>query len=851
MNQLQQDAVDRFEKEVDLKFQLYNSLFLSLPFHGIEKTGAFLTLFSQACEAGFAEGRTAIEIVDSFFSESTTARSEKERIDLMFRLVQYVERQVVLFDALEDASFRRLHDLKGPGTLKNLETEIVRNGLPDKGTNFYDFCVRLVLTAHPTQFYPGSVLGIINDLADAIEANDASEVRLLMRQLGRTPFFKKEKPTPFDEAESLIWYLEHVFYPASGQAISEYRRISDDHREGPLVKMGFWSGGDRDGNPFVTVKTTRKVAAALRMAIFRCYYEDVRRLKRRLTFEGLEEPLEELQQRVYECAFDADPAEQLSSGELRDFLNSIIDVLHSEHHGLFAELVEELTDKVEVFGTHFATLDIRQDSSVHETLFERVASVTELLPGDFNSRDEDGKIEALIGIGEAGKGLDLGDDLLNDTLENVRAVREIQAVNGEEACNRYIISHSQEARHVIDVYALFLMCGWKVEDLSIDIVPLFESVEDLQNAASVMKKLYSLAAYRTHLSARGDSQTIMLGFSDGTKDGGYLMANYGIYRAKHELTEVSREFGIDVIFFDGRGGPPARGGGKTQRFYSSMGSEISNKAIELTVQGQTVTSNFGSIDAARYNIEQLIHAGVYRAVSGDERTTFEGDEELLVSELADSSFEAYSDLKSDPDFIGYLRDVTPLTFYSRTNIGSRPAKRGGPGSELSLDSLRAIPFVGAWSQIKQNVPGYYGVGSALKRMDEAGRLDEVSSLYANNAFFRALVDNCEMALQKTFFPLTAHLAEDPGYGDMWRKIKREHDLSIEYLKRITGTDTFMDKSPVARQSVMLREKIVRPLATIQQFALDRLRKGSDSSDAYEKLVIRCSFGIINAGRNSA
>ncbi|REJ79458.1 MAG: phosphoenolpyruvate carboxylase [Acidobacteria bacterium] len=851
MNQLQQDAADRFESEVDLKFQLYNSLFLSLPFHGIEKTGALLALFSQACEAGFSRGQTAIEIVDTFFSENTTAVTEEERIDLMFRLVQYVERQVVLFDALEDASFRKLHDLNGPGTLNHLETEIARRGLPSSGSNFYDFCVRLVLTAHPTQFYPGSVLGIINDLADAIEENDVSQVRILLRQLGRTPFFKKEKPTPFDEAESLIWYLENVFYAAVGNAVSDFRVASDKRHDGALVRMGFWSGGDRDGNPFVTVETTRSVAAALRKAIFRCYHGEIRKLKRRLTFEGLEELIGSVEARIYHNAFSEDPQDPVTTDEIVDVLSNLATVLKKEHDCLFVEMVEEMIDKVAVFKTHFATLDIRQDSSVHEELFRAVSERSELLDESFFVLDEDSKISALLAIGKAEDDLSLGSDLLDDTLSNVLAVREIQEANGEQACNRYIISHTRTALHVIEVYGLFRLSGWEPEELSIDIVPLFETVEDLQNAASVMRKLYSLPEYRSHLARRGDTQTIMLGFSDGTKDGGYLMANYGIYRAKRELTEVSREFGVEAVFFDGRGGPPARGGGKTHRFYSSMGSEIANKEIQLTIQGQTVTSNFGSVDAAQYNLEQMIHAGVFRAVSGDDRTTFQGSEEELLRELADASFAAYSELKNDPAFLGYLQDVTPLSFYARTNIGSRPAKRGGASAVLSLDSLRAIPFVGAWSQIKQNVPGYYGVGSAFRSMDEAGRLGEVRRLYERNSFFKALLDNCEMALQKTFFPLTAHLASDRDYGTLWKNIKEEHDLLVGYLKEITGRETFMDRSPVARRSVILREKIVRPLATIQQYALNRLRDGTDRTDAYEKLIIRCSFGLINAGRNSA
>jgi phosphoenolpyruvate carboxylase len=846
----QRDAAERFGSEIQLKFQLYNSLFLSLPFRGIEKTGALLSLFSQACDAGFEDGYDPISIINGFFEENTKESSESEKIDLLFRFVQYAERQVVLFDALEDAAFARLHDLQGPGTLKQLEREVAKNNerfeLLERAENFR---VRLVLTAHPTQFYPGSVLAIINDLSGAIELNDVMQVRLLLQQLGRTPFLKKEKPTPFDEAESLIWYLENVFYGAIGEIGSEFSRAFDD--EYPLVKIGFWSGGDRDGNPFVTKETTAKTARALRRAIFRNYYSDIRKLRRRLTFEGVEEVLEFLEERVYAAAFGDNDEPTLSSEDLLFNLVALVQVIQIEHNGLFLDMVTDLANKVAAFGTHFASLDIRQDSSVHAALFEKLAEDTDLLPADWRSSGEDEKIAALLRLRSMPDGFSFGDETLDDTIANLRTVRDIQKANGVEGCHRYIISHSQSAAHVIEVMGLFALAGWDISELPIDVVPLFETVDDLRNAPDVMRKLYAIQEYRQHLSRRGDLQTIMLGFSDGTKDGGYLMANYGIYRAKHELTEAALEFGIDVVFFDGRGGPPARGGGKTHRFYASMGTEISAREIQLTIQGQTVSSNFGTVDAARYNIEQMVHAGLYGAVRMAGETTFREGQEDLVKEMAEASFRAYSDLKSDPAFLDYLEKASPLNFYTRTNIGSRPAKRGGADTKLSLDSLRAIPFVGAWSQMKQNVPGFYGVGTALEELSKEGRLGEATELYACNRFFKALIDNCEMALEKTFLPLTSHLEGDPEFSGIWKKIRDEYDLCCAHLQTITGTETFMDDFPIAKQSVLMRERIVRPLAAIQQYGLERIRKGEGDRAAFEKLVMRCSFGIINAGRNSA
>ena len=210
---------------------------------------------------------------------------------LLFRFVQYAERQVVLFDALEDAAFREVHDMNGVGTLKHLESEVIQENNQDElAEKLKDFYVWLVLTAHPTQFYPGPVLGIINDLSKALAENNANQVNILLQQLGKTPFFKKQKPTPYDEAVSLIWYLENVFYAAAGRIVSTLKTQFPDscQQRSSSDQMGFWPGGDRDGNPFVTADTTLQVAEALRGSIIKCYYLEVRRLKRRLTFEGVE-----------------------------------------------------------------------------------------------------------------------------------------------------------------------------------------------------------------------------------------------------------------------------------------------------------------------------------------------------------------------------------------------------------------------------------------------------------------------------------------------------------------------------------------------------------------------------------
>jgi len=852
-------ALQQFKNLVGIKFQLYNSLFTSLPFHRIEKTGIWLSVLQSDCEEGYRKKQSPVDIIDEFFKKYTSYPREQDRLDLMFRFVQYVERQVVLFDALEDAAFRDVNDMSGAGTIKQLETEVVL-GKKEKqlGDKLEDFSVRMVLTAHPTQFYPGSVLGIINDLARAIAENSVNQINMYLQQLGKTAFFKKQKPTPYDEAVSLIWYLENIFYQAAGRILSQLKNQFPEsvHSANPVIQMGFWPGGDRDGNPFVTTDTTLKVADALRGSVIKCYYLDVRRMRRRLTFEGVENMLLELEKKLYNNIFIPGQRTDLTQEEILDTLQNVKQTLIYQHNGLFVSLVNGLINRVELFGLHFASLDIRQDSSVHGRVLDYLAEHTQILPDEYPAMSVKDKCICLMSLKTTMPQTELADPLVRDTMDSIRAIRDIQQYNGPSGCERYIISQCNSELNILEVLSLFVLAGWDKDDVKVDIVPLFETVEDLQHAAKVMQALYESDVYSRHLDKRKKKQTIMLGFSDGTKDGGYLMANYSIYKAKEELTAISRKFDVDVVFFDGRGGPPARGGGKTHKFYSSLGSNIANQEIQLTIQGQTVSSNFGTVDAAQYNIEQLIHAGISNDLFSDNSATLDVQEETVLQYLANRSFDAYTELKNHPYFLEYLDHASPLRFYAETNIGSRPAKRGASG-RLNLKDLRAIPFVGAWSQLKQNVTGYYGVGTAIRKLEQAGRFAEVQQLYRNSAFFKALMDNCEMAMKKCYFPLTAFLSSHPTYGEIWNMIHSEYELTKRYLTQLSGKPELMADYPVEQLSVQMRERIVLPLITIQQYAMTRIRQfdeqlvQSPMKPVYEKLVMRCSFGIINAGRNSA
>ena len=853
----------RFDQNILTKYQIYNSIFITLPFDDISNTGVMMPLLKSECESGFQKGLTPVQIIDNFFVKYQGDSDEKGKIDLLFKFIQYIERQVVLFDAVEDAAYPVIHNMNGKGTLRNTKEEAFAQNKKEALQNYLkQFKVKLVLTAHPTQFYPGTVLGIITDLTSAIERNDIVSIKKLLAQLGITPFLKIEKPTPLDEAVNLIWYLENIFYPAAG---SIYNYIESNIYEGKEVKnefisLGFWPGGDRDGNPFVTTEITLQVAQKLRQSVLRSYYRDIRKLRRKLTFKKVADIVIALESKLYQSFINPHKI-TLSLDEFLSGLLEIKALLIDDFQSLYLTELKDLIHKTKIFGFYFATLDIRQDSRIHHSVFTHITNKliknsSPIFPANYNELPDADQIECLSKIEGEITSDDFEDEMTVKTLGSMEALKAIQESNGEKGANRYIISNNQSAINVMEVFAMLKLTAFS-EDLTVDIVPLFETVDDLTRSADIMDQLYTNKNYRDHVKNRGNRQTIMLGFSDGTKDGGYLMANWSIFKAKEKLTEISRKHNIKAIFFDGRGGPPARGGGKTHQFYASLGPTIENEEVQLTIQGQTISSNFGTTDSAQYNLEQLISSGVSNEFFDTVKNTLTKEQKIIMDDLAELSYRSYSDFKNHEKFLPYLEEISTLKYYGKANIGSRPSKRNS-SEELNFSDLRAIPFVGSWSQLKQNVPGFFGVGTALLKYEENGEFDKVISLYNNSKFFKSLIDNSMMAMKKSFFELTRYMENDPKFGEFWKLIYQEFLTSKRLALKLANQTELMQNYPVSKASIEVRESIVLPLLTIQQYALKRVQDINNQVNpdksalaVYEKLITRSLFGNINASRNSA
>ncbi len=844
-----------FKEDVELKYQLYNSLFLTLPLDAVEQTGLLLPLLQESSQKGLEQGLSPEDIILNFFKEHKPSFTEEEQVLFLFKVVQYVERQIVLIDALEEAAYKKIHRIgkhweriRDKVKRKNLESELAQV--------LESFAIRVVLTAHPTQFYPGKVLAISTDLTEAIKKGNIAYARDLLQQLGKTPFFRKQKPTAYDEAHALIWYLSNIFYPAIGELLDNVSKsMGEQYNIGQLIALGFWPGGDRDGNPFVTVDTTLKVAKRLRSAITDCYYEEFKGLKRRLSFDGIYELMNELDQQFFDELSNSSGEKNISLGYLNSKLDEIEEILVNKHQSLFLDKLQSFRRKVKLFGFYFASIDIRQDSRVISKAFDAlVESNPGLLPSNYNTMSSDEQLNLLLSLKGDVSIDNVEDSVLKDTLKSFSAMKEIQGQNGELGAHRYIISNCRGPLDMARVMAMGRLCAWKDEELTFDIVPLFETVDDLQGAGESMTTVYKHPVYSSHLENRKKQQTVMLGFSDGTKDGGYLTANWSIYRAKEDITQVSRNEDVEVMFFDGRGGPPARGGGNSHLFYSAMGKSVENKQIQMTVQGQTISSHYGIKQAAINNLGHLLSAGMENNLFNLQAANLDDEQRQLMDQLSDESFKKYDALKKHELFIPFLEERSTLNYYGQANIGSRPSKRG-KAAQLNFDDLRAIPFVGAWSQLKLNVPGFFGLGSALKAQLDAGNWDECVKLYNKSVFFKALVANSMQSMSKTNFALTQYMAEDKKFGAFWTLIYDEFELTKSLVLKLSGYNELLEDSARSRMSIGLREKIVLPLLTIQQHALIQIEKGFSGKDdslkeKYEKMVVRSLFGNINASRNS-
>ncbi|GAC1314717.1 MAG: phosphoenolpyruvate carboxylase [Chloroflexota bacterium] len=740
-----------------------------------------------------------------------------------------------------------------------------------------------VLTAHPSEARRRSLLDHLEAGARAIDSLDAratdrsstalDAVEALLARITliwQTAEARVVRPSVLDEVQSVLYVLAGTIYdvlPRVHRAVDAALNIPvhDDAR----VKFGSWVGGDRDGNPNVTAEVTRAAARLNRGAVLRRYIDDVRALRRDLSISrrlvgcspelmsSIEtdradlnvEPVPQWQDEPYRRKLgligerlrrtvDGTPGSYLIADDLLADLELVSASLQSHGGARVADgPLRDLQRRVSAFGFWLAELEVRQHAGRH------AAATAELL-GIAGQRAYAGLPEAerveTLEKHLSGPPLSLPADALSadtrEVLNTFRAIADIQRLNGPQGAQTYVISMTHAASDVLAV--LFLAREAGLASGALDIVPLFETIAELQACGQILRDLLESSTYRRLLAERGNRQQVMVGYSDSNKDGGYLAATWATHRAQQYLTEATRAAGIELVVFHGRGGAVGRGGGPMGRAILARPSEAASPTFKITEQGEVIFARYGSLPIATRHFEQVLHALSLSCA----RATTEGapDPEwvTLMQTLAETSKGAYERLvKDDPSFMAFFHASTPFPELATLNLASRPVSRAGRGSLPALADLRAIPWVFSWTQARVNLPGWFGVGSALgPEVEDPDRLHRLQLMYAQWPFFASALDNAQLSLGTADLPTARRYAQlaPPDVQSVFVAIEAEFERTVRAVLLISQQRELLERSPVLARSIRLRNPYVDALHVAQLTLLRRARSLPANTPAAER-----------------
>ncbi|MFN3285197.1 MAG: phosphoenolpyruvate carboxylase [bacterium] len=765
--------------------------------------------------------------------------------------------------------------------------------------------LRPVFTAHPTEARRASVLLHLRAVADLLAAlNDPQttpEARRRTTQallaeitaLWQTEELRARRPTPLDEVAGGLYYLEHsawqvapVLFRDLQEAVEHYAPEARPAVR-PFLRFGSWMGGDRDGNPHVTVEVTEQTLQLQRQRVLRLYLKEVTALGRELSVStrrrhvgeelasSLRRDLAELPEleadpefppvtepyrtklRVVEerlrRTLDGRPGGYASPGSFVEDLEQVRRSLEAHRGERIARgRLQDLLVRVHTFGFHFAALDLRQDSRVHGRAVAYLLRQAGIVD-DYLSLPEPERVALLTRLLDTGPvEVSAQDPEVAEVVTLFRAIPRWQERFGPEACQTYIVSLTESASDVLEVLWLAAQVGlYRREGAAVvsrlHVVPLFERIDELRRCGDVLDQLLRLPPYRAHIRAWGDLQEVMLGYSDSNKDGGYLAANWALHRAQKVLPEVAHRHGCAVWLFHGRGGAIGRGGGPTERAILAQPREAADGRLKLTEQGEVLAARYSNPRIARRHLEQLtsalLRACLAPAPEPDGRTLERW--EAILDDLAERSRRAYRALVEDPDFPRYFAQATPIAEISRMNMASRPVARGRQGG---VEELRAIPWVFSWTQTRANLPGWYGLGSALDGFarQDPHAMTELRAMYAGWPFFRSVVDNAQISLGTADVEvagLYAELVEEESVRErFYRRIREEYERTVRRVLEVTGQRELLDNSPVLQRSVRLRNPYVDPMSYLQVRLL-RERRARPDDPAVAELLQRTVNGI--------
>ena len=817
---------------------------------------------------------------------------------------------------------RRAHRMAGSkpqtGSLRHaLDTLAAHNISPDEiRTWLCGALVSPVLTAHPTEVQRKTVLDSERDIArlmtqlertDLLPEERAEWEESLKRsvlQLWQTAMLRLSRLRVTDEIENGLSFYRYTFLSELPKIYCDLERaLGEAWRVPAFFRMGSWIGGDRDGNPFVTAESLEGAMRRQSTVAFEHYLFEVHHLGAELSMSSRlvtptpalmalaqksgdasahrqDEPYRQALIGVYarlaatmmalaggtsirrpEVALDAYASPQ----QFRDDLDIVAASLATHASAaLAAGRLAQLRYAVDIFGFHLASIDLRQNSDVHEVVVAELLAKAAVCP-DYLALDETARVALLLSELANPRPLRIAGEEYSEVavgeLNVFQAAAGINARFGSDAVPNAIISKAQSVSDLLEVGLLLKETGSLTSrngapQLKISIIPLFETITDLQSAARIMRSAFALPQYRAWLGSRDGLQEIMLGYSDSNKDGGYLTANWELYCAQKGLVDLAAEAQVRLRMFHGRGGTVGRGGGPTFEAILAQPDGCSAPGLRITEQGEVIAAKYSDTELGRRNFETLISA----AMLSNFPATARRDQPPwwdVMQQLSASACATYRELVYDtPGFVDFFRSATPISEIAGLNIGSRPASRK---PSQSIADLRAIPWVFSWSQCRLSIPGWYGFGSAVQHWIDAapeGReaaLAGLREMYADWPFFRTVLANMDMVLAKTDLAIATRytdLVPDRELRErIFSTIKSEWQRTVDMLRTITGTTAFLEDNPALARSIRNRFPYLDPLNHLQIDLLRRYRAGQ--TDERTKRAIHLTINGLAAGlRNS-
>ncbi len=771
--------------------------------------------------------------------------------------------------------------------------------------------LRPVFTAHPTEASRRSILDKLTEIAVLIErrgesgCGPAAQSRIdrrideLIDAIWQTDELRRERPDPVDEARSILYFLTEIAadgVPELFDDVDAVLRTIGGSLDGPQVpvRFGSWVGGDRDGNPNVTPETTLEVLAFQRGRALRLLVAEIEELSSELSVSTAVAGITEEMQAQLETDRDGFPDiasrfSKLSAGEpyrqrcsvIHQRLLEAMDLppgprayrtpaeveadlavmsqsLEANEGSLLAQgRLARVRRILAMIGFHLAILDIRESASAHHLALEGLFS--ELDTG-YSTMSRPERTALLASELESRRPLapPAGPDA-RGSLALFTALRHALDQHGDGAIGSYIVSMTQGVDDVLAPVVLAREVG--LIDIPSGIarlgfVPLFETIADLRGIGTMLRELFAVPAYRRLVEIRGNAQEVMVGYSDSNKDGGITTSQWEIHKALRAIAEVSTEVGIKVVVFHGRGGTVGRGGGPTNAAILSQPAGVVNGAVKITEQGEVIADKYGLPRLAQRNLDLALSAVVEATVAHRHPRHGQGGIEAwndIMELMSERAYQAYRSLLDTPGFVEYFQTSTPVEELAAMNIGSRPARRSG--AEAGIDDLRAIPWVFGWTQSRQIIPGWFGVGTAMEAAQQAGFGEQFQTMYQDWQFFRTFVSNVEMTLVKTDLAIARHYVNRlvaPELHHFFDTIAEEHDLTVAHIAKLAGGDLLNDL-PVLKRTLAVRDAYLDPISVLQVELLARSRAATGvpaDNRSIQRALLLTVNGIAAGLRNT-